>query len=34
MTLSINEFIKKHGTEKLKEVCKTHFRTYNEVLNP
>lgn len=27
------EFIKKHGTEKLKEVCKTHFRTYNEVLS-
>lgn len=26
-------FIEKHGPEKLKDVCKTHFRTYNEVLN-
>lgn len=26
-------FIEKHGAEKLKDVCKTHFRTYNEVLN-
>lgn len=25
------EFIKKYGKERLKEVCKTHFRTYNEV---
>lgn len=27
------EFIKKHGKEKLNEVCKTHFKTYKEVLN-
>ncbi len=26
------EFIKKHGKDKLKEVCKTHFKTYNEIL--
>ena len=26
------EFISKHGKKKLKEVCKTHFKTYNEVL--
>ena len=25
------EFIKKYGKERLKEVCKAHFRTYNEV---
>ncbi len=25
------EFIKKYGKEKLKEVCKAHFRTFNEV---
>ena len=25
------EFIAKYGKEKLKEVCKTHFKTYNEV---
>lgn len=25
------EFIKKYGKEKLKEVCKAHFKTYNEV---
>ena len=29
----INLISSKHGTEKLKEVCKTHFRTYNEVLS-
>ncbi len=26
-----SEFIKKYGKERLKEVCKAHFRTYNEV---
>ena len=26
------EFIAKHGKDKLKEVCKTHFKTYNEIL--
>lgn len=26
-------FIEKHGAEKLKEVCKSHFKTYNEVLH-
>lgn len=26
-------FIEKYGAEKLKEVCKSHFKTYNEVLN-
>ena len=25
------EFIQKYGKERLKEVCKAHFRTYNEV---
>ena len=25
------EFIKQYGKERLKEVCKTHFKTYNEV---
>ena len=25
------EFIKKYGKERLKEVCKAHFKTYNEV---
>ena len=25
------EFIQKYGKEKLKEVCKAHFKTYNEV---
>jgi ribonuclease HIII len=25
------QFIQKHGKEKLKEVCKTHFKTYNEL---
>lgn len=25
------DFIKKYGKERLKEVCKAHFRTYNEV---
>ena len=25
------EFIAKYGKERLKEVCKTHFKTYNEV---
>jgi len=25
------EFIQKYGKERLKEVCKTHFKTYNEV---
>ena len=27
------EFIKKYGQEKLADVCKTHFKTYSEVLN-
>lgn len=27
-----SEFIKLHGKEKLKDVCKTHFKTYKEVL--
>lgn len=26
------EFINKYGKEKLKDVCKTHFKTYNEIL--
>lgn len=26
-----SEFIKKYGKDKLHEVCKTHFKTYNEV---
>lgn len=26
-----SEFIAKYGKERLKEVCKTHFKTYNEV---
>ena len=26
-----SEFILKYGKERLKEVCKTHFKTYNEV---
>lgn len=26
------EFIQKHGKENLKEVCKTHFKTYKEIL--
>jgi ribonuclease HIII len=26
------EFIQKHGKDKLKEVCKTHFKTYKEVI--
>lgn len=26
------EFVKKYGKEKLKEVCKAHFKTYNEIL--
>lgn len=26
-----NEFIKKYGKERLNEVCKTHFKTYNEI---
>lgn len=25
------EFIKKYGKERLPEVCKAHFKTYNEV---
>ena len=25
------EFISKYGKDRLKEVCKTHFKTYNEV---
>ena len=25
------EFIKKYGKERLSEVCKTHFKTYNEI---
>ena len=25
------DFISKYGKENLKEVCKTHFKTYNEV---
>jgi len=28
---SASEFIKKYGKERLIEVCKTHFKTYNEV---
>lgn len=28
---SAAEFIKKYGKERLHEVCKTHFKTYNEV---
>ncbi len=28
---SAKEFIEKYGKERLKEVCKTHFKTYNEV---
>lgn len=27
------EFVKKFGKERLIEVCKTHFKTYNEVIN-
>ena len=26
------KFIEKHGAERLSEVCKTHFKTYKEVL--
>ena len=26
------EFIKKHGKERLIEVCKAHFKTYKEIL--
>ena len=26
-----SEFIQKYGKDRLKEVCKTHFKTYNEV---
>ncbi len=28
---SASDFIKKYGKERLKEVCKAHFKTYNEV---
>ena len=30
--LAASEFIKKYGKGRLKEVCKAHFKTYNEVL--
>lgn len=30
--LAAAEFIKKHGKNRLNEVCKTHFKTYKEVL--
>lgn len=27
------EFVQKYGKERLNEVCKTHFKTYNEILS-